>query len=47
MVIQCQNLISLYILPDQPRGNLLVLDKALMYSVDMRLILRLWGLNNF
>ena len=25
MVIQCKNLISLYILPDQRRGNLLVL----------------------
>ena len=24
MVIQCKNLISLYILPDQRRGNLLV-----------------------
>ena len=26
MVIQCKNLISLYILPDQRRGNLLVSD---------------------
>ena len=29
MVIQCKNLISLYILPDQRRGNLLVLNKTL------------------
>ena len=28
MVIQCKNLISLYILPDQRRGNLLVLNKT-------------------
>ena len=27
MVIQCKNLISLYILPDQRRGNLLVYYK--------------------
>ena len=26
MVIQCKNLISLYILPDQRRGNLLVIN---------------------
>ena len=28
MVFQCKNLISLYILPDQRRGNLLVLNKT-------------------
>ena len=29
MVIQCKNLISLYILPDQRRGNLLVFNMRL------------------
>ena len=31
MVIQCKNLISLYILPDQRRVNLLVFNKSVTF----------------
>ena len=42
MVIQCKNLISLYILPDQRRGNVLVLykldNKSLQVSTTTQLL---------
>ena len=37
MVIQCKNLISLYILPDQRRGNLLVRIINEIKSLSIRL----------
>ena len=32
MVIQCKNLVSLYILPDQRRVNLLVVNKNVVFK---------------
>ena len=36
MVIQCKNLISLYILPDQRRVNLLVLPKSTVLLITIK-----------
>ena len=36
MVIQCKNLISLYILPDQRRGNLLVISKSTVLLITIK-----------
>ena len=36
MVIQCKNLISLYILPDQRRVNLLVIPKSTVLLITIK-----------
>ena len=36
MVIQCKNLISVYILPDQRRGNLLVIPESTVLPITIK-----------